>query len=123
MSHPIPEQLEPLAKRTAKLRRRFHANEPKKLADVVARIIAKRGLGKDKSNEQLKAAWRAAAGPAIGQQSQAVAVRRGKLEVLVASSLLMQEIGFHRPRILAELQQKFPEAKITDLKLRVGQIQ
>jgi predicted nucleic acid-binding Zn ribbon protein len=122
MTQSIPEQLEPLTARTAKHRRRFHAQEPKKLADVMARIIAKRGIGKQQSNQQLQAAWRAAAGPAIGPHSQAVAVRRGKLEVLVANSLLMQEIGFARGRILSELQQQLPEAKINDLKLRVGQI-
>ena len=122
MNHPIPEQLEHLAQRAAQHRRRFHARQPKKLSDVMAQLVVKRGLGKKRSNEQLQAAWQAAAGPALGKFSQAVAVRRGKLEVLVASSLMMQEIGFARGHIVAELQQKLPEAKIEDLKLRVGPI-
>lgn len=123
MNPPIPpEQLEDLAQRTAKHRRRFYAKEPKKLSDVMARIIARRGIGKQQSSEQLQTAWRTAAGPELAQFSRAIAVRHGKLEVLVASSLMMQEIGFARGRILAELQQKFPEAKINDLKLRVGKI-
>lgn len=122
MNNPTPEQLEYLTKRTAQQRRRFYARQPKKLSDVMAQLVVKRGLGKKQSNEQLQAAWQAAAGPALGKLSQAVAVRRGKLEVLVASSIMMQEIGFARGRILGELQQKLPEAKISDLKLRVGRI-
>jgi hypothetical protein len=122
MNQPIPEQLEDLTQRTAKYRRRFYAQEPKKLSNVMARIIAQRGIGKQQSNEQLQTAWSTAAGPELARFSRAVAVRRGKLEVLVASSLMMQEIGFARERIVAELQEKIPEARIIDLKLRVGQI-
>lgn len=117
------EKLADLTDRTATHRRRFYARQPKKLSDVMAKLVVKRGLGKQQSNEQLRAVWQAAAGPALGKFSQAVAVRRGKLEVLVASGLMMQEIGFARSQILVELQQRLPEAKITDLKMRVGRIE
>lgn len=116
------EKLADLAQRTALHRRRFYARQPKKLSDVMAKLIVKRGIGKQQSNRQLQAAWQAAAGPALARFSRAIAVRRGKLEVLVGNSLMMQEIGFARGAILANLQQKIPEANITDLRMRIGKL-
>ena len=117
------EKLTDLARRTAQHRKRFHARQPKKLADVMAKLVVKRGLGKQQSNRQLQAAWKSAVGPALAKFSQAVAVRRGKLEVLVVNSLMMQEISFAKSTIVAQLQTHLPEAKITDLKMRVGKIE
>lgn len=89
----------------------------------MAKLVAKRGIGKQQSNQQLQSAWQSAAGPALAKFSRPVAVRRGKLEVLVASSLMMQEISFAKSTILTELQKQLPEAQITDLKMRVGKIE
>ena len=122
MSDITDEKLQYMARRSELHRRRFYARQPKKLADVMAQLVAKRGYSRQRSDEQLQAVWKTAAGPALAKFSRAIAVRRGRLEVLVSSSTMMQELSFARGRIVAELQQKLPEAKIEDLKLRVGRI-
>ena len=102
--------------------RRAYARRPKKIADVVAQLIAKRGYGRLEADDQLASAWSAAAGSALAAVSRAGKMRRGTLEVWVANSIAMQEFGFEKDRILDELARTLPDAKIRGLKFRVGQI-
>jgi hypothetical protein len=109
------------AKREREERRSF-ARRPKKIADVVAQLIAKRGYGRVETDDRLAAAWAAAAGRLAGV-SRAGKIRRGTLEVWVASSIAMQEFSFEKEHILAELARTLPDTNIRGLKLRVGTIQ
>jgi len=110
------------AARRAHEERRSYARRPKKIADVVAQLIAKRGYGRHEATDQLAAAWSAAAGDALAAASRAGRIRRGQLEVLVANSTVMQEFSFQKQRILTELGRLLPDAKIRDLRFRVGAI-
>jgi hypothetical protein len=101
---------------------RFYGRRPKKIADVVAQLITQRGYGRVGADEQLVAAWQKAAGDALAKMSRAGKLRRGQLEVWVANSTAMQEFGFEKARILAALQRELPDAKIRDLRFKVGQI-
>lgn len=102
--------------------RRSYARRPKKIADVVAQLIAKRGYGRHESDDKLAAAWSAAAGKTLAAVSRVGKVRRGMLEVWVANSIAMQEFSFEKERIVAELGRTLPDANIRGLKLRIGQI-
>jgi predicted nucleic acid-binding Zn ribbon protein len=102
--------------------RRFYGRRPKKIADIVAQLIHQRGYGRLDTNEQLADAWRAAAGQKVAAASRVSKLQRGKLEVWVGNSTMMQELGFQKQAILAELQRQLPEAKIRDLRFKVGQI-
>jgi len=44
------------------------------------------------------------------------------LEVTVANSTLMQELGYQKSDILSSLSQLLPDQKIRDLRFRVGSI-
>jgi predicted nucleic acid-binding Zn ribbon protein len=103
--------------------RRSYARRPKKIADVVAQLITQRGYGRIEANEDLAAAWAAAAGEPLATYSRPGKLRRGTLEVSVTNSTIMQEFSFQKQRILAELGRKMPGAKIRDLRFRVGTIQ
>lgn len=116
------DKLADLGRRAAKERGRFHARKPKAVKNVVADVIAKRGYASTGASERVAEAWAEAAGPVLARHSRAGALRRGVLEVLVASSVMMQEIQFHRPRLLADVQRALPDARITGLKLRVGRV-
>jgi predicted nucleic acid-binding Zn ribbon protein len=101
--------------------RRCFARRPKRIADVVAQLIHKRGYGRLSANEQLAETWSAAAGT-LGRFSRPGKLTRGTLEITVTNSTIMQEFTFQKERILAELTQKLPDAKIRNLRFRVGTI-
>jgi hypothetical protein len=102
--------------------RRFYGRRPKKIGDVVAQLITQRGYGRVGTDEQLVAAWQRAAGETLAKFSRPGKVKRGLLEVWVANSTMMQELGFEKGRILAAIQRELPEAKIRDLRFKVGSI-
>jgi predicted nucleic acid-binding Zn ribbon protein len=103
--------------------KRSYARRPKKIADVIAQLITRRGYGRIEANEQLAGAWSAAAGEPLATYSRPGKLRRGTLEVSVTNSTIMQEFSFQKQRILAELGRRMPDAKIRDLRFRVGTIQ
>jgi predicted nucleic acid-binding Zn ribbon protein len=102
--------------------KRSFARRPKKIADVLAQLIHKRGYGRLAANEQLAEAWSAAAGT-LARFSRPGKLGRGSLEITVSNSTIMQEFTFQKERILSELTQKLPDAKIRNLRFRVGNIQ
>jgi predicted nucleic acid-binding Zn ribbon protein len=102
--------------------RRFHAREPKKIGDVLAQLITARGYGRIQSIENVAAAWQAAAGEALARSSRPGQLKRGVLEVTVTNSTVVQELTFQKQPILTALQTQLPDAKIRDLRFRVGPI-
>ena len=111
------------AARRQREEKRAYARRPKKIADIVAQLLTQRGYGRIEANEQLAEAWAAAAGEPLAAASRPGKLRRGTLEVAVTNSTMMQEFTFHKQRILAELGRALPDAKIRDLRFRVGPIQ
>ncbi len=65
-------------------------------------------------------AWKEAAGEQLASQTRPGKVSRGVLEVYVSNSILAQELGFAKKKLLARLQQLQPDEKIRDLRFRVG---
>lgn len=101
--------------------RRSFARRPKKIADVVAQLIHKRGYGRLSANEELASAWSASAGD-LARFSRPGKLSRGTLEITVTNSTIMQEFTFQKERILTELTRKLPDAKIRNLRFRLGSI-
>ena len=46
--------------------------------------------------------------------------RRGVLEITVRNSTIMQELVFQKTELIQTLTDRLPEAKISDLRFRVG---
>lgn len=109
-------------KRTERERRRFYAREPQSLGKVLATVMIKNRYASSNSNAALTEVWEKIVGQAHAARTLPVVVRRGKLEVTVAHSAIAQELSFDSRRIIAALQQQLPEAKITDVRYRVGTI-
>jgi predicted nucleic acid-binding Zn ribbon protein len=99
------------------------ARGPQPIGEVLAQLMARSGFARVRSASALEAAWTKAAGPLLAQHTRVGAVRRGKLEVLVAHSTLVQELGFQKAAILAALANELPDERIDDLRLRVGAIE
>ena len=72
--------------------------------------------------EQACQAWLRTAGPKLAGMSCPGNIRRGVLEVTVASSSVLQELTFQKTTLLQRIQQQLPDAKIRDLRFRVGMV-
>ena len=95
---------------------------PQKAADIVAQLMARRGYGRLQSSVITTEAWRTAAGEKFAGKSRPGELKRGKLEIHVRNSAVLQELTFAKKKILKLLLAAMPEAKITDLKFRVGNV-
>jgi predicted nucleic acid-binding Zn ribbon protein len=102
--------------------RRHFARKPKKISDIVAQLITARGYGRIQANANFADAWQAAVGPALAKYTHPGRLRRGVLEVTAANSMTIQELTFEKQQLLARLRTELPDAKIRDLKFRVGSI-
>ncbi len=95
---------------------------PRPIGDVLAELMARQGFARVQSSQVFEAAWREAAGELASRYSRAGRVRRGKLEVTVANSTVVQELVFQKTALLETLKGLLPEQKINDIRFRVGSI-
>jgi len=90
------------------------------MSSVLADLMARTGFARVQSAAALEAAWREAAGPWAERLTRVGALRRGKLEVIVANSTFVQELCFQKPALLGALRRALPDETIADLRFRVG---
>jgi len=95
---------------------------PRKIADVLAQLMARRGFARTQAAASCEAAWREAVGELVVGFTRVGQIRRGKLEVTVANSTVVQELSFQKRAILRTLARLLPEDQIQDLRFRVGPI-
>ncbi len=96
--------------------------EPKPIGEVLAELVARRGLGRSRDAEAWEAAWCEAVGEMAARYTQVGKLRRGKLEVTVANSLLVQELTFRKKTLLHAMRERFPDVTIREIRFRVGPI-
>lgn len=102
--------------------RRPRIRQPKKMADVLSNLMSKRGYARELSTNNLDDAWQQTVGQRFAGDTRPGNVKRGVLEVLVASSAVLQELTFDKKRLLTKIQSAAPDQKITDLRFKVGAI-
>jgi predicted nucleic acid-binding Zn ribbon protein len=122
LTEPHPDDWADLERRRQAHRRWFYGRQPKPVAEVIAQLIQRRGYAQVRTGGQWNEAWAAAAGERFAAVTEVGQLRRGVLEITAANSLVMQELGFEKERILAELQTALPDAGIKQLRFRVGRI-
>lgn len=96
---------------------------PQPIAEVLAQLLARRGYARQTAAAGCEAAWREAAGPSLAKLTRAGNIRRGVLEVFVANSTLLQEVGFQKIQLLERLRQTLADESVRDLRFRVGPIE
>ena len=119
---PTTEELSDLERRRQSHRKWFYAKRPKPIGNVIAQVVQRRGYAQVRAAGERDEAWQAAVGEELATMTQVGGVRRGVMEIVVANSLLMQELTFRKEDLLASLQQALPEAAIKQIRFRVGQI-
>jgi predicted nucleic acid-binding Zn ribbon protein len=103
------------------IRRDPPSRGPENLGEILSRLFTARGWGRRQGRLHLEKAWAEAAGPEIAAHSRVANMRRGVLEVVVDSSVLLQELAhFHKRRLLEALRRRLPSTPLTDLRFRAG---
>jgi predicted nucleic acid-binding Zn ribbon protein len=95
---------------------------PKAISQVLSELMSRRGYARVQGAAAYDAAWREAAGPLAAQYTRPGQLRRGTLEVVVANSTLVQELGFQKQSLLRALASLLPDEGIENLRFRVGNI-
>src|SRR5690606_5496390 len=121
-TEPHPDDWQDLERRANAHRRWHYGRQPKAVGDILAQLIQRRGYAQVRAAGQYNEAWAAAAGPQFAAVTEVGQLRRGVLEVTAANSLVMQELGFEKERILHQLKTDLPDAGIKQLRFRVGKI-
>jgi predicted nucleic acid-binding Zn ribbon protein len=98
------------------------ARGPQAIGDVLTELMSRRGFARVRSTENYEAAWREAAGPLAAAYTSVGQLRRGTLEITVANSTLMQELGFQKETLLSSLADLLPNEGIKSLRFRVGNV-
>jgi predicted nucleic acid-binding Zn ribbon protein len=101
-------------------RKRVRIPPPKPMRDVLSQLLAKRGYAQVQTAATCEAAWREAVGQKLAADTRPGNVRRGVLEVLVRNSVVVQELGFQKTKIVKTLTKLVPEQQIRDVRFRVG---
>jgi predicted nucleic acid-binding Zn ribbon protein len=96
--------------------------EPRRIAEVMASLMASRGYGRVQATRQLQDAWQEVSG-LWADHTRPGACRRGVLEVVVANSVVLQELNFRTAELVGRLKTLIPEQKITNLRFRLGHIE
>lgn len=100
-----------------------HPRGPQPLADVLSRLVSRRGYAQIQANVALQELWQAVVVGRLATESRACQVQRGTLEVLVRNSAVLQELTFQTQPILKRIGEKAPQFKIKKLRFRVGDLE
>ena len=94
---------------------------PEPIGDILGRLFAARGWGRQQERRRLEEIWAEVVGAPGARCTQVVSLKRGVLEVLVANAVVLQELAhFQKRRLLAELRRRLPNRPILDLRFRSG---
>ena len=110
------------AAKLVRQRQRFRRG-PKKSANLVAQLMARKGYGQQQSIRKLDEIWSTIAADSWRPQTRVGMLRGGILEVVVANSVLNQRLEFDKKRLFAELQRQLPNNNIRDIRFRIGNLE
>ncbi len=94
---------------------------PVPIGNIVADVLARRGLGRPQATIQLEEIWSEVVGDAIAPMTHCGKIHRQQLNVIVNNSTIMQELTFRKQEIIQKLNKKTPDHLIKDIRFRVGQ--
>lgn len=117
---PTDEELE--AWNLAQIQQRGSNLHAKPIASVMRKLMSQRGYAAIQATNDLSTRWKEIVGEVLAELTCPGNISRGTLLVMVNDSGAMQELSFRKKQILAALKVKLPEAKIEDLRFRVGKV-
>ncbi len=103
-------------------RKRRYERLPKSSAQLISRLISRKGFTQSQFNDELQTMWQKTAGKKFAGKTQATMIKRGVLEVIVDSSSAIQELAFEKSELLTRIQALLPDSNIKAIRFRVGRI-
>lgn len=100
------------------VRKQHFPKGPKKMADVMSGLMARKGFARVMSVSAFTTIWQAAVGEKLASQTRTGELKRGVLEITVRNSAVLQELTFAKSGILKQLTAH----NIRDLRMKVGPI-
>jgi hypothetical protein len=111
------------ATRQSRIRqRRYRADQPKAADEMIAAVMSRRSYGRILSMQRINDALHEAVGDRMARFVQAAHLRRGRLDVVVGNSVMLQELTYQHADILARLGRALPDEHVSDLRFRLGQV-
>ena len=120
MQSPAEDDFARVLKEAQQRQRRPRA--PVRIADVMSRLLARKGYAQLQQGLQWEAVWSDAAGKRLSKHSRVGRTNRRVLEVTVRNSAVLQELTFQKQKLLKKLQAAAGANNLRDLRFRVGEI-
>lgn len=117
-SNPSDEEIE--AWQLAQIKQHRSYLQAKPIKTVINKLLAQHGYAAVQAAAVLQSQWSEVVGEVLSARTRLGNISRGTLLVEVADSGSLQELHFRKRQILAEMQRRLPDAKITDLRMRVS---
>lgn len=92
-----------------------------RLGEILPGVLAGLGAGEALRSAAVVAAWERVVGERLSRHVRAASLGDGVLVVEAESSVWMQEIGYHKVRILRRLEEECGKGIVRDLKLVLRQ--
>lgn len=109
------------AQELVKGRQRFQ-RRPKRAADLLGKLMARKGYAQTESVNELEATWQSLVGAKWQSKTKTSLVRGGVLEVLVTSSAVNHQLEFQKKKLLKQLQTRLPQNNFKDIRFKVGNL-
>lgn len=93
---------------------------PEQLSEIISRLFAARGWGRQQERLRFEQAWKDAVGAQYAPLSRINGLRRHVLEVEVKGAVVVQELSFNKRKILAQLRTLLPGTTISDIRFRAA---
>lgn len=94
---------------------------PERIGEVLSRLFAARGWGRQQERLRLERAWEAAVGPDYAGTTRVSGFRRNVLEVEVKGAVPLQELSqFHKRKVLAKLREALSGVTVADIRFKAG---
>lgn len=94
---------------------------PERISEILSRLFAARGWGRQQERLRLERAWQEAVGPEYASTTRVTGFRRNVLEVEVKGAIPLQELSqFHKRGVLERLRKGLSGMTIADVRLRAG---
>ena len=100
----------------------MRSRQPTKIADALGELLARRGFARVQSTAALETAWQQIAGDTLAPHTRLSGLKRGKLEIQIANSVLLQEVSYRKTELLQQMIAAAPDAGIRDLRFSVGPV-
>lgn len=90
------------------------------LADLIEELLQKNQIGRSSPEQAIREQWVAIVGASNAAHSHAARIERNRLLVLVAHSVVRNELFHHRDEIVSRIRQLPGCAGVKSLNLRAG---